>query len=102
MLGPSPYRLFDRYPFGPVVDGDVLPRQPFDPDAPDIMGDIPLIIGDMKDETASFLAPDDLVWNRTLSEAQMVDRVQAIAGADTAEWLRPTVNCIPAPRRRID
>jgi para-nitrobenzyl esterase len=82
-LGPSPHRLFDRYPFGPVVDGDVLPRQPFDPDAPDIMSDIPLIIGDMKDETASFLAPDDLVWHRTLTEAQMVDRVHAIAGNDT-------------------
>jgi para-nitrobenzyl esterase len=82
-LGASPYRLFDRYPFGPVVDGDVLPRQPFDPDAPEIMRDIPLIIGDMKDETASFLAPDDLVWHRTLTEAQMVDRVHAIAGADT-------------------
>ena len=30
-LGPSPTPLFDRYPFGPVVDGDVLPAQPFDP-----------------------------------------------------------------------
>lgn len=83
ILGTSPYRLFDRYPFGPVVDGDILPRQPFDPDAPDIMLDIPLIIGDMKDETASFLASDDLVWHRTLTEAQMLDRVHAIAGADT-------------------
>jgi para-nitrobenzyl esterase len=82
-LGASTHRLFDRYPFGPVVDGDVLPRQPFDPDASGIMLDIPLIIGDMKDETASFLAPDDLVWHRTLTEAQMVDRVHAIAGADT-------------------
>lgn len=82
-LGASPYRLFDRYPFGPVVDGDVLPAQPFDPVAPSIMRDIPLLIGDMKDETASFLAPDDLVWHRTLSEDQMVDRVRAIAGADT-------------------
>ena len=82
-LGPSEYRLFDRYPFGPVVDGDVLPRQPFDPGAPDIMRDVPLLIGDMKDEMASFLATDDLVWHRTLSEAQMVDRVHAIAGKDT-------------------
>ena len=82
-LGPSHHRLFDRYPFGPVVDGDLLPRQPFDPEAPDIMCDIPVIIGDMKDETASFLAPDDLVWHRTLTEAQMVDRVHAIAGANT-------------------
>jgi para-nitrobenzyl esterase len=82
-LGPSPHRLFDRYPFGPVVDGDVLPQHPFDPTAPDLMLDIPLIIGDMKDEMASFLAPDDLVWHRTLSEAQMIDRVHAIAGKDT-------------------
>jgi para-nitrobenzyl esterase len=101
-LGPSPYRLFDRYPFGPVVDGDVLPAQPFDPEAPDFMGDIPLIIGDMKDETASFLAPDDLVWNRTLTEAQMVDRVRAIAGdhtgrvVDTYRRIHP--NASPADR----
>ena len=81
-LGPSEHRLFDRYPFGPVVDGDVLPRQPFDPDAPDIMTDIPLLIGDMKDETASFLAPDDAVWHRTLTEEQMVERVRVLAGPD--------------------
>ena len=82
-LGPSPYRLFDRYPFGPVVDGDILPAQPFDPEPPSIMRDVPLLIGDMKDETASFLAPDDLVWHRTLTEEQMVDRVRSIAGGDT-------------------
>ena len=101
-LGPSPYRLFDRYPFGPVVDGDVLPRQPFDPDASDVVNDIPLIIGDMKDETASFLAPDDLVWHRTLTEAQMVDRVHAIAGANTNRvvetYRRLYPNASPADR----
>jgi para-nitrobenzyl esterase len=101
-LGPSPYRLFDRYPFGPVVDGDVLPRQPFDPDASDLMHDIPLIIGDMKDETASFLAPDDLVWHRTLTEAQMADRVHAIAGDNTNRvvetYRRLYPNASPADR----
>jgi para-nitrobenzyl esterase len=101
-LGPSPYRLFDRYPFGPVVDGDVLPAHPFDPEAPDVMGDIPLIIGDMKDETASFLAPDDLVWHRTLTEAQMVERVQAIAGEHTTRvmetYRRIYPNASPADR----
>jgi len=101
-LGPSRHRLFDRYPFGPVVDGDVLPRHPFDPDAPDIMCDIPLIIGDMKDETASFLAPDDLVWYRTLNETQMLDRLHAIAGADTNRvgevYRRLYPNASPAER----
>lgn len=83
LLGPSPTPLFDRYPFGPTVDGDILPRHPFDPDAPDLSTDIPLLIGDMKDETASFLAPDDRVWNRVLTEDEMRERVAAIAGPHT-------------------
>ena len=82
-LGRSPWPLFDRYPFGPVVDGDVLPDHPFDPVASPLMRDIPLLIGDMKDETASFLAPDDAVWHRTLSEEAMTERVRAIAGDAT-------------------
>ncbi|MFO1026903.1 MAG: carboxylesterase family protein [Acetobacteraceae bacterium] len=86
-LGPSPTPLFDRYPFGPVVDGDVVPAHPFDPAAPDISADIPLIVGDMKDETASFLAPDDAVWNRTLTEADLRDRIAAVAGPHTGEVL---------------
>jgi para-nitrobenzyl esterase len=79
-IGPAPMPLFDRYPFGPVVDGDTVPRHPFDPDAPGISGDIPLLIGDMKDEMASFLATDDKVWNRTLTEQELRDRVTAVAG----------------------
>ena len=86
-LGPSPTPLFDRYPFGPTVDGDLLPNHPFDPTAPDISADIPLIIGDMKDETANFLATDSRVWNRTLTEDQMREKVAAIAGPDTASVL---------------
>jgi para-nitrobenzyl esterase len=82
-LGPSPTPLFDRYPFGPVVDGDVLPAHPFEPVASDIMADIPLIIGDMKNETANFLAVVDRVWDRTLTEAELEQRASAIAGAHT-------------------
>ncbi len=79
-LGASPFPLFDRYPFGPVVDGDVLPAHPFDPAASPVCSDVPLIIGDMKNETASFLAPVDRVWDRTLTEAELRQRVEAVAG----------------------
>jgi para-nitrobenzyl esterase len=79
-LVPSPTPLFDRYPFGPVVDGDLLPAHPFDPASPACSADIPLLIGDMKDETASFLAPDDRVWNRTLTEGEMRDSLARLAG----------------------
>ena len=44
-------------PFGwwPVVDGKVIPQHPFDPAAPDISANIPLIIGTNKDEATLFL-----------------------------------------------
>jgi para-nitrobenzyl esterase len=79
-LGPARHPLFDRYPFGPVVDGEVLPRQPFDPDATALSAHIPLLIGDMKDESASFVATDNAMWFRTLDEAELRRRVAQLAG----------------------
>jgi para-nitrobenzyl esterase len=86
-LGPSPVPLFDRYPFGPVVDGQIVPTQPFDPEASAVSADVPLIIGDMQHETANFLAVVDQVWNRTLTEAELAQHVTAIAGPDTGRVL---------------
>jgi para-nitrobenzyl esterase len=82
-IGPAPLPLFDRYPFGPVVDGTIVPQHPFDQGSPAVSADIPLLIGDMKDEMASFLARDDKVWHRTLTEGEMHDRVAAVAGEHT-------------------
>lgn len=36
--------------WGPVVDGKILPRDPFDPDATPLSAHVPLIIGNMHDE----------------------------------------------------
>jgi para-nitrobenzyl esterase len=82
-IGAPRFPLLDRYPFGPVVDGQIVPHHPFDPAAPEISADVPLLIGDMKDETASFLAPDDEVWHRTLTEQEMRERVAKVAGDHT-------------------
>ena len=82
-IGPSPTPLLDRYDFGPVVDGSVLPGQPFDPAAPDLSRDIPVIVGDTKDETAIFFAPDDKIWNRTLTQDELHERVAKVAGPST-------------------
>jgi para-nitrobenzyl esterase len=86
-LGPAPAPLFDRYPFGPVVDGQIVPTQPFDPKASAVAANVPLIVGDMKNETANYLAVVDKVWNRTLTEIEMERRVAAIAGPDTGRVL---------------
>ncbi|MEE3625358.1 carboxylesterase family protein [Nitrospirillum sp. BR 11752] len=40
--------------WGPVVDGTILPHDPFDPAAPAIAASIPLLIGTMRDEATFF------------------------------------------------
>ena len=44
--------------FGPVMDGDALPRHPFFPDAPPQSAAIPMVIGNTRDETRAFLGND--------------------------------------------
>ena len=53
--------------FGPVLDDRSLTRHPFWPDAPPQSADIPMIIGNTKDETRAFLGGDErnhrLTWD---------------------------------------
>jgi len=79
--------LLDRYNFGPVIDGDVLPAHPFDPGAPALSDDVPVMVGDTTDESAIFLAPDDAVWNRTIDEGELGRRIATVAGDAATELL---------------
>jgi len=38
-------RVYGEYDWGPTVDGLILPRHPFDPEAPEISADVPLLTG---------------------------------------------------------
>ena len=66
--------------FGPVVDGTFLPAHPFDPTAPAVSADKPLMVGGNKDEATFFLrtAPDKSVFN--LDEAGLRQRILAQYG----------------------
>jgi para-nitrobenzyl esterase len=81
------HALLDRYNFGPVIDAKVLPAHPFDPTGTALSDDIPILVGGTKDESAIFLAPDDAVWNRTLSEDDLRKRTAVIAGEATDQLL---------------
>jgi para-nitrobenzyl esterase len=81
-VGPRRLPLLDRYDFGPVADGIDLPTQPFDPAAPALSDDIPLLIGGTKEESGFFLADDDEVWHRRLTEDSLRSRIEAVAGAE--------------------
>jgi len=86
-VGRPPMPLLDRYDFGPVVDGADLPQQPFDPDAPAIADDIPLLIGGTREESGFFLADDDEVWEKRLTEESLAKRIAAVAGEDAGRVL---------------
>ena len=64
--------------FGPVVDGRNLPRDPFDPAAPDISADVPLIIGSVNTEGTFFTPADSPLFS--LDEVGMRTRLTARFG----------------------
>lgn len=45
--------------YGPVHDGRSVPRDPFDPDAPPLSADIPMILGNTHDETRYLIGTSD-------------------------------------------
>jgi para-nitrobenzyl esterase len=66
---------------GPVVDGRALPRDPFDPTAPEISADVPLIIGTVNTEGTFFTPPDSPLFS--LDEAGMRTRLTPRFGEAT-------------------
>ena len=58
---------------GPVVDGRSLSSDPFDPTAPEISADVPLIIGTVNTEGTFFIPPDSPLFS--LDEAGMRTRL---------------------------
>jgi para-nitrobenzyl esterase len=60
--------------WGPVVEGHVLPRHPFDPTAPEISAEVPMLIGSNETETTFFMGSDEKLFS--LDEAGLRARLQ--------------------------
>jgi para-nitrobenzyl esterase len=72
--------------FGPVVDGQALPTHPFDPTAPAVSADIPVIVGCTKDEQSLYNTGQD--WWGKINEADALAKARATAGVgDKADAL---------------
>ena len=73
--------------FGPVVDGKVLPHHPFDPAAPEISRNKPLLVGWNEDEYTFF------AWERKDTESFKMDfdalkkKLEPTYGADTEKLI---------------
>src|SRR4051812_329107 len=61
--------------FGPVVDGAVLPRHPFDPEAPPISKAKPLMVGYNRDETVFFFNQQRNTEVFNLTDAALKERL---------------------------
>jgi len=70
--------------FGPVVDGRTLPRHPFDPDAPAVSADVPLLLGSNLTERTFF--PDTPL--DAIDEAALLGHVKRYTGLADAESSR--------------
>jgi len=68
--------------FGPVVDGAILPHHPFDPEAPLISKNKPLIVGSNRDETNFFFMQNHSTDVYELTEATLKERLQKELGAE--------------------
>jgi len=74
--GPGIYGFIN---LSPVVDGVVLPTDPFIPAAPAISANVPLVIGWNKDEMTLFNTGEP--WFGKLTETELMERTKQIAGA---------------------
>jgi para-nitrobenzyl esterase len=86
---------FDK-PFGPVIDGTVLPRDPFMPDAAPLSADIPMVIGTTHDEMSSFL-----VKRPELANVTWENIVSAMASVGMRSLPNLNVERLVAEYRRI-
>jgi para-nitrobenzyl esterase len=68
--------------FSPVVDGVSLLQNPFDPVAPEVSADVPVLIGFNRTELTLFAAGDPVAF--TLDETGLHQRIQSLLG-DRAE-----------------
>jgi para-nitrobenzyl esterase len=76
--------VYSQQGFGPTVDGSILPNFPFDPVAPAVSADVPILIGSNRHEMALFLRSDPKISARSLTEDELGARVQVMV-ADAAE-----------------
>jgi para-nitrobenzyl esterase len=73
-------------PFRPVLDGRNFTQNPFDPTAPAIAADIPLMIGNAATETRLYMAAD--MANFSLDEAEVERRLARFLSIDEASTQR--------------
>lgn len=81
--GPPDFRnIGSRIGWSPVADGKLLPTQPFDPVAPAISANVPLLVGNVLNEFVTGIGRPDC---NSLTHEELKKRVAAMHGAANAD-----------------
>jgi para-nitrobenzyl esterase len=75
-------RRADRIGWAPTVDGKILPQHPFDPAAPAISANVPLLIGTTLNEFTSGINNPNV---DALTEDELAERVKAMYGERSSQ-----------------
>jgi para-nitrobenzyl esterase len=85
-----------RNAFWPVVDGKELPRHPFDPRAPEISADVPMIIGTTLDDAGMRTGDVDEARLRSWAGTRFGERAEKILSAYQRHYPATRPNLIQA------
>jgi para-nitrobenzyl esterase len=76
--------ITDRAGWGPTVDGMILPRHPFEPNAPEISATVPMLIGTVLNESSLSMSDPKL---ELLTETEMKDTLAKAYGEKSGQIL---------------
>jgi para-nitrobenzyl esterase len=82
VFSPDLSRSEDTVGWAPVYDGKVIVQQPFDPQAPGISAQVPMLIGTTLNEAGTNIGRPD---GEAMSEAELLDRVKKQIGDRAAQ-----------------
>jgi para-nitrobenzyl esterase len=81
---PNFRRMADMLGFAPVLDGKIIPAHPFDPDAPAMSAEVPMIIGTTLNEFATAINHPEY---ELMTAAEVEGRVKDLFGDQSARIL---------------
>ena len=87
-MPPHKYSLrevYDEDNWGPAVDGRILPRHPFDPGAPEMSADVPLLTGSNLHEAVSGLDRSDV-------NAMRIEEVRRLVGEEFGDRAKEIID----------
>ena len=94
--GPPDFRHISRLlGWAPVVDGSVIPHQIFDPEAPSISADVPLLVGTVLNEFVNGINHPDAF---SMTDQQLAQRVGSTYQSRSREIIDGYRECFPKAR----